>query len=224
MSPPAGRPLLLSWSGGKDSLMALRALRSSGARVAGLLTTITAGIDRVSMHGVRRSLLERQAASLGLPLWPVEIPEHGDNATYDAAMSAALAPARRQGIYEVAFGDLALADIRAYRQERLATEGMTAQFPLWGRDTAAFAADVLACGVQARLVCVDTEVLDADLVGRRYDEALLAALPTAVDPAGENGEFHTFVAAGPGLRGRIEHRVGDRVVRGRFAFVDLHGA
>jgi uncharacterized protein (TIGR00290 family) len=203
------RPLLLSWSGGKDSALTLDVLRRAGGDVVGgLLTTITEGVDRISMHGVRRCLLDAQAAAIGLPVTVVPIPERASNEAYEEAMARALADLRRRGTERVAFGDLHLADVRAYREEQLAAVEMEAAFPVWGWDTEAFAADVLDRGFRAVVVCVDGAALDPAFCGRAYDEAFLAELPDDVDPCGENGEFHTFVHDGPGFAAPV------RVTRG----------
>jgi uncharacterized protein (TIGR00290 family) len=216
-------PVLLSWSGGKDSALALHALRQTpGVEVAGLLTTVTEEYDRISMHGVRRVLLERQAEELGLPLSIVSIPPDCTNEIYEERMGAALAPHRERGIRRVAFGDLFLEDIRAYRENKLAGAGMAALFPVWGRDTADLAREFIAQAFAAILVCVDTEALDPVFAGRAFDAALLRDLPTGVDPCGENGEFHTFVHAGPIFRQPIAIRTGARETRlGRFRYCDL---
>lgn len=217
-------PVLLSWSGGKDSALALHALRRMpGVEVAGLLTTVTEDYDRISMHGVRRALLERQAEAAGLPLRIVLIPRECGNEEYGARMAAALGEARAQspGLRRVAFGDLFLEDIRAYREERLAAAGLEALFPVWGRDTTALAREFLDLGFAATLVCVDTEALAPSFAGRSFDAELLRDLPAGVDPCGERGEFHTFVHAGPVFRAPVPFRLGDVEDRGRFVFRDL---
>jgi uncharacterized protein (TIGR00290 family) len=215
-------PVLLSWSGGKDSALALHALRQTpGVEVAGLLTTVTEDYDRISMHGVRRTLLERQAAEAGLPLHIVRIPHECTNEIYEERMTAVLSGIRDAGIRRVAFGDLFLEDLRAYRESRLASFGMEAIFPVWGRDTAELARDFLRLGFGAVLVCVDTESLAAAFAGRSFDESLLRDLPPGVDPCGENGEFHTFVHAGPVFRAPVPFRLGEVENRGRFQYCDL---
>lgn len=215
-------PILLSWSGGKDSALTLHALRQTpGVEVAGLLTTVTEDYDRISMHGVRRTLLEQQAAEAGLPLHVVLIPRECSNEIYEERMTAVLAGIRDAGIRRVAFGDLFLEDIRAYRESRLAAFEMEAMFPLWGRDTAALARDFLRLGFAAYLVCVDTQTLAATFAGRAFDEDLLRDLPPGVDPCGENGEFHTFVHAGPIFRAPVLCQRGPVEDRGRFCFCDL---
>ncbi len=212
----------LSWSGGKDSALALRVLRDEHAvEPRALITTVTVDYGRVSMHGVRRALVEAQAAAAGLPLVEVSIPAGCPNDVYEARMEQALASAEMRGVEAVAFGDLFLQDIRAYREERLAAAGKRALFPIWGRNTRELSRAFIASGFEAHIVCVDPRQLDASFVGRSYDEALLADLPEGVDPCGENGEFHTFVHAGPIFRERVECEVGELTMREGFAFCDL---
>jgi uncharacterized protein (TIGR00290 family) len=214
-------PVLHCWSGGKDSCLALAELRRAGTPVAALVTTVTDPYDRVSMHGVRRTLVAAQAHALDLPLTAVSIPADASNAIYEARMDAALAPYRERGVATVAFGDLFLADIRRYREEWLARGGMQAVFPLWRRDTRALSRRCIAEGYHAIVTCVDTRTLPATLAGRLYDEALLADLPPEADPCGENGEFHTFVFDAPIFSHRIAVRRGQTVVRGDWCFCDL---
>ena len=211
----------IAWSGGKDSALALWALREQGIDPAALLTTVTADFDRVSMHGVRRSLLRVQAAATGLPLVEVEIPAACTNEEYERRMAEALALPELAGVEEMAFGDLFLEDIRAYRESRLAAAGRRACFPLWGSDTAALARRFAAAGFRAVLVCIDPRALDPAFAGRDYGEPLLADLPAGVDPCGENGEFHTFVTAGPVLAAPVACRRGEVVERDGFVFADL---
>jgi uncharacterized protein (TIGR00290 family) len=216
-------PVVLAWSGGKDCALALHTLnRSPRHRVVGLLTTLTSDYDRISMHGVRRSLLEMQAAAAGLPLMTVEIAAAAPNESYERAMGAALAAIRESGTTTIAFGDLFLRDVREYREAMLAGAGTSAIFPLWGRDTTAVAHEVIELGFQAILTCVDGEVLPGEFAGRDFDTALLAELSRTIDPCGENGEFHTFVHAGPVLSGPVPVRRGEAVTRDeRFHFRDL---
>lgn len=222
VSAPTAGPLALSWSGGKDSAFALRELRGQhGIESRALVTTVTEGYERVSMHGVRRGLLERQAAAAGVPLVEVGIPAHCTNDVYEARMAHALASAELRGVGTVAFGDLFLEDIRAYRESQLAAAGKRAAFPLWGTDTTQLAQAIIGAGFRAVVVCVDPERLDPAFVGRAYDPRLLADLPGDVDPCGENGEFHTFVCDGPVFRRRIRCRVGEITARGGFVFCDL---
>jgi len=219
------KPVLVAWSGGKDSALALREIRSDARyRVAALLTTVTAEYDRISMHGVRRTLLRRQAESLALPLEEVVISPGASNEEYEASMGVALAALRTRnaGLDSVVFGDLFLADIRAYRERMLARIGMRGLFPLWLRDTRALAHEFVRLGYRAVLVCVDSAQLAGGFAGREFDADLLHDFPPEVDPCGENGEFHTFVYAGPGLRQPVEHRRGPVVLRDdRFVYCDL---
>jgi uncharacterized protein (TIGR00290 family) len=216
--------VVLSWSGGKDSALALRTMRTEGIPPAALLTTINEDYGRVSIHGVRRELLHAQAAAVGLPLVEVGIPTECSNELYEERMGAALESPALAEVKTFAFADLFLADIRAYREERLARVGRTAVFPLWGRDTAALAREFVAAEYGATLVVIDTEQLDASFVGRRFDAELLDDLPTGVDPCGENGEFHTFVASGPIFEAPIVVAVGEIRDEGRFVFRDLVSA
>jgi len=219
---PEPEDVLFCWSGGKDSAMALHALQAAGCvRVAALLTTITDEYDRISMHGVRRVLLERQAESIGLPLHPVLIPPQCVNAIYEQRMKAALAGHFARGVRRVAFGDIFLEDLRAYREKNLALAGMEALFPIWKRDTRELARDFVRLGFRAATVCVDARVLDASFAGRELNSAFFADLPAGVDPCGENGEFHTFVFDGPIFRRPIAFRVGEVVTRDGFCFCDL---
>jgi len=218
-------PILLSWSGGKDSAFALHTLRSSpDFEPVGLLTTITEDYDRISIHGVRRELLERQAESIGLPLHKVLIPKDCTNEIYEDRLAAALRDIKSQGIHHVAFGDLFLEDIRAYREKQMAPLGLQPVFPVWGLDTTDLAHDLIRLGFQALLVCVDTDILDPVFAGRAYDEDLLRDLPPDVDLCGENGEFHTFVHAGPIFREPIGIKLGRLEGRGRFWFRDVETA
>lgn len=219
--------VLVSWSGGKDSALALAALMDDPSiRVVGLLTSVTRGYDRVSIHGVRRQLLEAQAESLCLRLTELALEPECSNADYEAAFLSAVTAAKRlHGAFDsLPFGDLFLEDVRAYRERLLADTGLAVRFPLWGIPTPVLAERCLSLGVQARLVCVDTTQLPAAFAGRLFDRALLAELPPGVDPCGERGEFHTFVADGPGFHEPVEYSVGEIVARGdggRFVYCDL---
>jgi uncharacterized protein (TIGR00290 family) len=214
--------VLFCWSGGKDSAMALHALRAApDCRIAALLTTVTEEYDRISMHGVRRALLERQAESLGLPLHAVLIPPQCINATYEERMKEALAKHFARGVRRVAFGDIFLDDLRAYRENNLAKIGMQALFPIWKRDTRELAREFVRQGFRAITVCVDPRVLDASFAGRELDAAFFAELPPGVDACGENGEFHTFVFDGPVFKTPIAFHIGEKVVRDGFCFCDL---
>lgn len=214
----------LSWSSGKDCAFALYEMRRQGREVAALFTTLNAEFDRVAMHGVRRQLLEAQAASAGLPLHVVELPWPCSNDDYESRMRALLAKARSAGVSEMAFGDLFLEDVRAYREKNLAGTGIAPLFPLWGKETGALAREMIAAGVSARLATVDLARLDASFAGRSFDADLLRDLPPGIDPCGENGEFHTFVTAGPMLSQPLRVEVGETVVRDGFAYADLLAA
>lgn len=214
--------ILFCWSGGKDSAMALHALlRHKELRVAGLLTTVTEGFERVSMHGVRRQLLQRQAESIGLPLQEVRIPPQCVNPIYEARMEAAMRAAFERGIRRVAFGDIFLEDLRVYREKNLALIGMEAVFPIWKRDTHELAREFVRLGFRAKAVCVDPRVLDRSFAGRELDESFFRDLPANSDPCGENGEFHTFVYDGPIFRNPVKCRTGEVVERDGFVFCDL---
>lgn len=213
---------LLSWSSGKDSAYSLHLARQEAAfDIVGLLTTVTSHYARVSMHGVRESVLEEQAKRAGLPLTKVSIPAPCPNEVYEAAMLTAMNEAKEQGITHVLFGDLYLADIRSYREANLAKVGMSAAFPLWGRDTRELAGEMVDSGLRAVLTCVDPRRLPASFAGRIYDHALLRDLPADVDPCGENGEFHTCVVAGPMLSAPLDVTVGEVVERDGFVFADV---
>jgi uncharacterized protein (TIGR00290 family) len=211
----------LSWSGGKDSALALWAMREEGIEPAALLTTVTEDYGRVSMHAVRRELLEAQAAAVRVPLFEVGIPAACTNEVYEERMAAALAAPPLAEVEEFAFADLFLADIRAYREERLAASGRRATFPIWGRETDALARTFVDAGFEATLVCVDPRQLDASFAGRAFDADLLRDLPPGVDPCGENGEFHTFVTAGPIFSAPVPVEQGETVERDGFVFHDL---
>lgn len=218
-------PIVLSWSGGKDSSLALDALRGDARfEVVALMTSVTAGYDRVSIHGVRRSLLEAQALALDLPLFEVVLEPDCSNEAYESAFRHGMTrlQATFPGLRHLAFGDLFLADVRGYRERLVRSVGIEAVFPLWGADTTLLATRFVAAGYRARLVCVDTQQMDARFAGAAFDDALLAALPPSVDPCGENGEFHTFVSDGPIFREPIPVTVGELVMREeRFAYRDL---
>lgn len=215
--------IALAWSGGKDSALALWTLRAQGVEPEALLTTVTEDVERISIHGVRRELLHLQAAATGLPLVEVRIPLPCPNEVYEQRMADALGAPPLDGVEAVAFGDLFLADVRAYREERLATAlpPRRALFPLWGRDTAELARTFVDAGFAATLATVDPRVLDPAFAGRAYDAALLADLPAEVDPCGERGEFHTFVHAGPVFDAPIAVTTGVTVEREGFVYADL---
>ena len=214
--------ILLSWSSGKDSAWALHLLneRYPGA-VAALLTTVNEAVDRVAMHAVRRDVLAAQARMARLPLRVVSIPHPCPNDVYESRMAAAVADAVAEGFTHVAFGDLFLEDVRRYREERLAGSGLEPLFPVWGVPTARLADEMIASGMEARLACVDSRVLDPRFAGRSFDRSLLADLPAAVDRCGENGEFHTCVTAGPMFTKPLDVAVGETVTRDPFVWVDL---
>jgi uncharacterized protein (TIGR00290 family) len=213
---------LIAWSSGKDSAWALHEVRRAGEfDVVGALTTVTGTFARVSVHGLREALLMAQLDACGLPATIVTIPYPCPNEVYEREMAAAMESAKAAGISHVVFGDLFLEDIRAYREQRLASVGMTPVFPLWRRPTGELARAMVAAGVEARLVCVDLKKLPGEFAGRRFDDALLAELPDGVDPCGENGEFHTFVAGGPMMSRAIAVGVGETVERDGFAYADL---
>jgi uncharacterized protein (TIGR00290 family) len=214
--------VLLSWSGGKDSALALWTLqRTPGVTVTGLMTTITRQFDRISMHGVRRVLLERQVESLGLPLHRVEIAPGASNEDYERSLARELLTQRELGVRVIAFGDLFLEDVRAYRERLLARYGLSGLYPLWGRDTRALMREFIARGFEAVVVCLDPAKLPAEFAGRTIDQQFLDDLPPGVDPCGENGEFHSFVYAGPTFAFPIEFTRGETVTRDGFCFCDL---
>lgn len=209
------------WSGGKDSALALYEAAAEYDIVA-LLTTVTSGYDRISMHGVRTHLLEQQTAALGYPLEQVLIPPRSSNDEYEERMRAALGRHRAAGVSRVLCGDIFLEDVRRYREERLFLERLTGLFPLWHRNSRELAERFIGLGFRAVLCCIDTQVLDARFAGRVYDETLLAELPAAIDPCGENGEFHTFVFAGPNFARPVPYTLGKYVLRDdRFGYRDL---
>lgn len=220
--------MLLSWSGGKDAAWALHVLRATpGVEVVGLLTTVTAEYERIAMHGIRRDLLHAQARATGLPVIEAAIPSQCDNATYEASFAAALDEARGRwpDLTDIAFGDLFLDDVRAWREALCARLGWTPRFPLFGRDTAALAREMIAGGLRAKLCCVDTQQLDAAFSGRAFDAPLLADLPPSCDACGERGEFHTLVHDGPMFRAPIAIVRGESVLRDdRFAYTDFSAA
>lgn len=217
----AGGGIALSWSGGKDSALALWSLRKqAGTAPVALMTTITDRYQRISMHGVRRELLTRQADATGLPLTEISIPARCPNEVYEQRTDEALlSPPQR--VSTIAYGDLFLADVRAYRERRLEAVGKQGLFPLWHRDTTELAHEFIDAGFSALIVCLDPTKLDQTFAGRRFDRELLADLPAGVDPCGENGEFHTFVHAGPIFTESIACRTGEVVARDGFVFCDV---
>ncbi len=215
-------PILLSWSSGKDSAWTLYQLQQSEIyEVAGLVTTVNQAFERVAMHAVRIALLRAQADAAGLPLHIIELPWPCSNEEYEQRMAAFIAKVREMGIGHMAFGDLFLEDVRQYREQQLAGTGITPVFPLWGQPTSELAQSMVAAGLQAVLTCVDPGQLAQEFVGRDFDAGLLDDLPAAVDPCGENGEFHSFVFAGPMFQHAIPLRKGQVVERDGFVFADL---
>lgn len=215
-------PVLFCWSGGKDSALALHALlQREDIDIVALLTTVTEGYERISMHGVRRELLQRQAEALRLPLHEVRIPPQCVNPIYEARMEAALRTFLEQGVRRVAFGDIFLEDLRAYRERNLARAGMTALFPIWNRNTRELFHEFCKKGFRAIAVCVDGRALDRSFAGRELNEEFLRDLPDGVDPCGENGEFHTFVFDGPVFEEPVRCRAGETFERDGFFYCDL---
>jgi len=216
------RRVLLSWSTGKDSAWALHVLRADpGIEAVGLLTTVNSTHERVAMHSTRRTILEAQAQAAGLPLYVIPLPWPCANEVYEREMRAALEFACDRGVTHIAFGDLFLEDIRAYRIRQLEGSGIEPLFPLWHEATGPLARRMIDAGVRAVLTCVDPRKLPATFAGRTFDHALLDELPEGVDPCGENGEFHTCVLAGPMLREPLQIRTGEVVERDGFYFADL---
>ncbi len=214
--------ILMSWSGGKDSMMSLLQLRRERwDGVAGLLTTVTEDYDRISIHGVRRELLHRQARALELPLYEVAITKNATNEEYEQKMCAALGERKAEGVDGVAFGDLFLEDIRLYRERLLEQVGLRPLFPVWGWNTTEFIKTFVALGFKTIITCVDSKRLDQSFAGRIIDDEFLPALPEGVDPCGETGEFHTFVFDGPLFRDNVAFDKGETVQRGDHYYCDL---
>jgi uncharacterized protein (TIGR00290 family) len=219
MAPPK---ILLSWSGGKDSAWALHTLRAEGRyEVVALLTTVNERFRRIAIHGVRESLLDAQSAAVNLPLWKIDLPFPCTNVHYETRMAAALARCRDERLQGIAFGDLFLEDIRAFRIQQLAGTGLEPISPLWGRPTGALAREMIAGGLRAHLTCIDPCKLAPDFAGRPFDDDLLRDLPPGIDPCGEGGEFHTFVSAAPCFSGSIAVVPGEIVERDNFIYADL---
>lgn len=212
---------LLSWSSGKDSAWALHVLRGQGVEIAGLLTTFNQAADRVAMHAVRRELAQAQAAAAGLSLRAINLPWPCSNEQYEALMGAACRAAVAEGFDSIAFGDLFLRDVRAYRERALAGSGLTPLFPLWEMPTGELAREMIRGGLRARITCIDKKVLDTRFAGREFDLQLLADLPPEIDPCGEKGEFHTFAYAGPMFRAPIAVTAGELRDADGFVFADL---
>lgn len=216
------KKILLSWSSGKDSAWALHVLRRQNEyEIAGLLTTINAAFDRVAMHSTRRTLLEVQAAAADLPLVTIPLPWPCSNDEYESAMKRACEDAIDQGITAIAFGDLFLTDVREYRERQMNGTGLDPIFPIWNLPTAQTAREMVDSGMRAKLVCIDPRQLSPDFVGRDFDHSLLNDLPRSVDPCGENGEFHSFVYAGPMFKRDLEIAIGEKVERDGFWFCDV---
>jgi len=214
--------ILLSWSSGKDSAWTLHLLRQQAEYEAvGLLTTFNREMNRVAMHGVRRELVEAQAEAVGVPLWGVDLPSPCSNADYESIMKETCKTAVQKGVAYIAFGDLFLPEIRQYRERQLQGSGLTPIFPVWGLPTHELARSMIESGVRAKLSCVDSNCLSPQFVGREFDQQLLSDLPSQIDPCGENGEFHSFVYAGPMFRHDLSIEVGKIVNRDRFIFADL---
>jgi uncharacterized protein (TIGR00290 family) len=214
--------LLLSWSSGKDSAWTLHVLRQQNQyEIVGLVTTINENFARVAMHGVREELLAAQAAASGVSLWRVPLPHPCPNAEYEKRMRALIERATAVGVTHMAFGDLFLEDIRAYRIKQLAGTGIAPVFPIWGLDTTRLAREMVSAGLRAKLSCVDPRRLACEFAGRTFDDSLLDELPADIDPCGENGEFHSFCYAGPMFRRPIAVQSGEVVERDGFVFADL---
>jgi uncharacterized protein (TIGR00290 family) len=213
---------LLSWSSGKDSAWSLHLLRQQNEyEIVGLLTTFNRQADRVAMHAVRRSLVEEQAKAAGIPLWDIDLPWPCSNADYECIMKETCKAAVESGVQCIAFGDLFLTDIRAYREKQLENSGLQPIFPVWGKPTQELARSMIKSGVRAKLTCIDPKLLAPEFVGREFDEQLLSEFRPDIDPCGENGEFHTFVYAGPMFQHDLSVEVGEIVSRDDFVFADL---
>ena len=216
------KKILLSWSGGKDSAWALHRLRQSGDyEIGALLTTVNEHFGRVAIHGFRQELLVRQAQLAGLPLWQIPLPFPCTNEIYEQRMAEACERAVREGFSGIAFGDLFLEEIRAYREQRLEGTGLEPVFPLWGIPTKQLAGEMMAGGLRARLTCLDPRKLAPEFAGREWNRALLSELPSGIDPCGENGEFHTLAHAGPMFSASLSLVTGERVERDGFIYCDL---
>ena len=219
------RRTLLSWSSGKDSAWSLHLLRRNPEyEIVGLLTTFNQAADRVAMHGVRRSLVQAQAKTAGIPLWEVDLPWPCSKQDYESAMLATCKKAVASGIECVAFGDLFLTDIRAYREKQLRDTGLQPVFPVWGIPTRGLAEEMIASGLRTKLACIDTKQISGDFAGREFDAQLLSELPASADPCGENGEFHSFVYAGPMFANPLPVKVGEIVSREQFTYADMISA
>lgn len=216
------KKILLSWSGGKDSAMALYEIqKTKDYEIVALLTTVTDGYGRVSMHGVREELLGRQAESLGLRLHKILITQNATNEEYESTMKEVLTKYKNENVHSVAFGDIFLEDLRKYREENLAKIGMEGIFPIWKRYTNELVRTFIDLGFRAIVTCVDSKVLDSSFVGREIDDDFIRQLPPQIDPCGENGEIHSFVFSGPNFKREITFTIGEIVLRDFFYFCDL---
>lgn len=219
MSP---RPAVMSWSSGKDSAFALHEARQNPAlEIVALFSTFNESVSRVAIHGTRRDIARAQAVALGLPLIEVDLPDPCTNEIYEARVGTAIRALKKDGVHDWVFGDLFLEDIRAYREAQLAPLGLAAHFPIWGRETTRLARDMLAARLDARIVTLDPAKLPRERCGARFDAGFLDALPKAVDPCGERGEFHTVVANAPGFAQPLDLQRGDTVERGGFVYTDF---
>ena len=219
---PTSPKALIAWSSGKDSAWALHEARVAGQfEIVGALTTVTDTFHRVSIHGVREKLLRAQLDSAGLRGIIVHLPYPCPNEVYERKMIEAIAAARASGVTHIIFGDLFLEDVRAYRERQLSGTGIAPVFPLWGRPTLTLAYDMIAAGTEAYICAVDLKKLPASFAGCRFDRILVEALPASIDPCGENGEFHSFVSAGPMLSGKVAVKSGETVERDGYAYADL---
>ena len=217
------KPLVVSWSGGKDSTLALNEiLNNTDYEVHTLITTVTEGYDRISIHGVRNELLEKQVQSIGLPLHKVSIPKDSKNEQYESALKKVLLKFKNEGINEIVFGDIFLEDVKKYRDELLDRLDMKGVYPIWKKDSKQLASKFIELGFKAVTTCVDSQQIDKKFVGREYDSGFLNDLPGTADPCGENGEFHTFVYDGPLFNEKISFNKGEVVLRdNRFYYCDL---
>ncbi|HJY05839.1 MAG TPA: hypothetical protein VJ323_05955 [Bryobacteraceae bacterium] len=219
---PRKKSVVLCWSSGKDSAWALHLLRQNQElQIVALLTTFNRSADRVAMHAVRRTLVESQAERTGLPLWTIDLPWPCSNEVYEELMGAAVRRAVAEGVTAIAFGDLFLEDIRQYRERQLSGTGIEPLFPLWGLPTNGLAREMIGAGVKSRVTCVDPKKLDRSFAGREFDASFLSQLPPAVDPCGENGEFHTFVYDAPVFSRPLAINNGEVVERDGFVFADV---
>lgn len=220
-----GEPAVMNWSGGKDSALALHAIQSKGSdNIKTLFTTLNREAHRISMHGVRKELLEQQAASIGLPLKLAFLPREADMETYNEIMVGVLAGFRKSGITKAVFGDIFLEDLREYRENQLSKAGFSASFPLWKKDTRLLIDQFLQLGFKTIVTCVNTKFLPESFAGRIIDRQFLEDLPDGVDPCGEHGEFHTFVFDGPIFSSPVSFRTGKKVIKSYRNNQDQNGS